>query len=456
MPYKIEVQDGDRLLFAEILDALGQTQFAIATAADVKPPWLSQVLKGQRKKVDGDMLERVANVFVDGLKSLNENTRFPPERVQVVLASLSRFTAKAAAEVAPKVYPPGGLVAVDAAHYISRQADEEALQAFQMMPFTMLVRGPVQCGKSSLLARLQHKARELGLKTAWFDPTLLSQPQTTSDERRVNAPPAMSLAKLLQEQWGLAPLANEEIDSISQVLNWLSRELAPTSSTPRLLILDDLAALGAHTAEDWLSSFVRAMHNKRATGGPQVSVAVGITHHFAVDFRRKTLDVSSVVHWWPRIELDWLTETDVRHLEQVITGSSTSDDLCELFGGQPYLTHAAVAQSEFRNSVRLWTHEPSDNNASAVRRTQPYRRHRSAIRHAIWGQARGIDAEVQRVIKAFSVACSGKVPPSHDHESFLVTSRLIKVVNQAGKKASAPALNMYRLIADDLIESLGK
>jgi transcriptional regulator with XRE-family HTH domain len=458
MAYKIAVQEGDRLLFSEILDALGQTQSAIAKAAIVKPPWLSQVLKGQRKKVDGDMLERVANVLVDGLKSIEGNSRFPKERVQVVLASLSRFTAAAAAEVAPKVYPPGGLVAVDAAHYIKRAFDEDALKVFQgTMPFTMLVRGPVQSGKSSLLARLQNKAGAIGFKTAWFDPKgLSSQPEIATDKIEVNAIAAASVAKLLEEQWGLTPPDEVAIESIEGLLNWLLRALAPTASTPRLLILDDVAALGAHAAEDWLSLFVRTMHNKRATGGPQVSLAVGFSHHFETGFSRKTLVLSSVVHWWPRIELDWLTEAEVRTLEKGITGSSTLDDLYDLFGGQPYLTHAALAHGEFLHTVRTWTRVPSNDNAGAIRRLQPYRRHKSAIRHAIVGRARATDAEIQEVLKAFADACSGKVIRIPDHESFLETSKLIKIVNKRGKKSIAPALNIYRLIADDLSATPGK
>lgn len=445
MAKQVPLSDDDRRLLGEILDILNLDNKKLAGLSKVSEPWLSQVRKGRRKSVDSQMLERVANVLVQSLSDSLADNKVSESRAHIALTFLSRYTAAAAALVPRKTHRPGGPVPVDAAHYIKRDADDEAMMALQDMPFTMMVAGPVQCGKSTLLARLEQKAREIGVETAWFDARLPTNPteQKTRHQPDLNATAALALSELLQAQWGLERPRDDGPDSIPKLIHWLLKSLAPTASKPRLLILDDLSSLGTRAADDWLSLFVRKM-DTRAITRVQMSIAVGLTHQFGQDFARKLIEISSIVHWWPKIELGWLGSDEAVKLESAVTGAaSEDDDLYKLFAGQPYLTHSAAVDTDFREAVRRWTEKSTTVRARAIRNALPYKRHLTAIKFAILGPTLEPDSGTTSLLETFIDACDGRVPKDHHKELFLKKAKLL---NDAGQ----PALPIYRLIAEDL------
>jgi hypothetical protein len=360
---------------------------------------------------------------------------------------LGRFTTAAAALVPRKIHRPGGPMPVDAVPNIKRDADDEALMALQDLPFTMMVAGPVQCGKSTLLARLEQKARDIGVETAWFDARMSPTPNTQKAKHQPdsNAAAALALSELLQAQWGLTPARDGVPDSIPKLIRWMLEALAPTASKPRLLVLDDLANLGAHAVDDWLSLFVRKM-DTRAITRVQISIAVGVTHHFGLAFARKLVELSSIVHWSPKIELDWFGSSEVAELENAVNGAKLPNhDLWNLFKGQPYLTHAAALDTGFREAVRRWTEKPTAAKARPIREAVPYMRHLTAIKFAIMGPTLEPDIRTDPLVKTFTSACVGKpqLPMDHDQELFLKKAKLL---DDGGK----PTLSIYRLIAEDL------
>lgn len=451
MTRQMDLSDDDRQFLNEMVSVLGLTKTRLAILANVRQPWLSDVLNGRRRAVDGEMLESVAKQIAIALKGRTPNAQFSEDRTRVALIFLTRFTSAAIAMLPRKIYRPGGPVPVDAGHYVERFADGETLQALQEPPFTMLVSGPVQCGKSSLLARLERKAQDLGFETARFDLRLPITPvlQKAKNQLDINATAAAAVSKLLQAQWGLEPPRDGLMDSIPRLVNWLSKALATTASKPRLLILDDLARLGARAVEDWISLFIRAMHNYRATFSIQLSMAVGLKHHFSQYFRRRLLDLSSVVHWWPKIELGWLNDIEVTNLYNAVTGASCKvgdDDIKDLYyclSGQPYLTHAAAGDRYFRESVQRWTADPlSKANSESLRLTEPYIRHRNATKLAILGPTLEVERETYDLLQAFIKACSGTAIANPDHKLFLEKAKLLK-------EDGNPALGIYSLFAKD-------
>lgn len=445
----VDLSEDDRISFQVILDAAGMNQKRLAELAQISPGWLSQMLKGQRKRLDSEKIERVANVLVESLTRRQTDGAFPEQRVRIALASLSRFSEVAAGALPPRTYPAGGPVPVDGAHYIHREADDEAMEALQREPFTMVVKGPVQCGKSSILARLEHRARQLGFETAWFDPRvpISPQPKPTQQATDPDSEAPLLLSELLQAEWGLEPVGDREPISIRRVVTWLGRAMSSTRSKPRLLILDDLSKLGPRGVEDW-SQFVRTMHNKRATGGPQVSIAVGVTYNFVPYFERKLFELSSVVHWWPRIELGWFDSAAAGKLVNMVTGeSSMTDSIYELFKGQPYLTHAGALDESFRSTIEHWTHDNSEGNAESVLSSQIYRRYLNALRLTVLGPTLEANGEALRLLDAFVGTLSGQTSLDRDQKLFLERA---KVLTEAG----TPTLSICRLIAHDLIKSV--
>jgi len=377
---------------------------------------------------------------------------------QIDLGALERFS-----QLTPKplkIHQPGGAVPSDATPYVKRAHDDLILETLGLPSVAMLVRGPSQCGKSTALALLERRLHETGIETAWFDPQpASSDPRPGIDsEAEGDAHAASALCELLQARWGLQQPRRGTINTIPKLNNWLLRELAPTASRPRLLIMDDLLALGGPAAERWLSLFVRNMVNQHATSsGVNILVAVGLTDHFGAYFERKLILISSIVEWEQKFELGWLTRDEVGELVRQLRDKQTTelsntttecDELFRMFRGQPYLTHAAAVHRSFREAVRQWLAEPSEDSAGSLRQLKWYRRHLSAIRLALCGPTHVPGSEARLLITALRQACRApstdpRPVSDYDHALFLKTAKLL---DEDGR----PSIELYRLIAEDL------
>jgi transcriptional regulator with XRE-family HTH domain len=458
MPRQIEVSEGDRSLIDELRSSLGLTQRSLSKLASVTQPWLSQVLKGQRKNADSEMIERVATALVELLKD-RDDAQFEDEQKRILLETLSRFSPAAAALVPPKTYWPGGPVPAIAAHYIRRDEDRDIEDAIRQGHYCVQVRGPVQCGKTSLLARLEHRARAIKTETAWFDlrlPVVGSTQNTKPQE--INASVCIALCDFLCTQWGLRTQGTAP-DSIGKLLGWFKEALPPTASRPRLLIMDDLASLGAQAAEQWLS-FVRDLENTYKKS--QLSIAVGLTHQCGPRFMRRMMLISSLVSWTRDIEVKWFNPTEVTELQNQLSDNSPDNkELFRLFRGQPYLTHSAIVDEGFRKAVRGWTDSKTADarrkREGDVKDSEAYRRHLTAVRRALLGHAVALDEETARVLQAFVDVCSDKkVLLRPQDREFFDSAKLLNFgsnqigVHQKDQQGTSPRLEIYRLIAKDL------
>jgi transcriptional regulator with XRE-family HTH domain len=439
MAIKTNLSHADRRLLNEMLDALGLTQKEMASRADVSQPWLSQALKGKRTSVDGEMLGRVANVLVEILGKRRPDGRFTKERTDAALNFLNGLVSGSAI---PKLYRPGGPVPVDASHYVRRGTDNYALEAFQQMPFTMLVRGPVQCGKSSLLKRLEHKAQEIAIESVSFDPQQVNQ-QADFDTAAVQ-----ELYKSIKSKWGLEPFSTHGgvPNNTYDLLNWLVRVLPPPNK-PRLLILDDLVGLGTEATDRWISNFVRGLDGLRET--LQISVAVGLTYQFDAAFQQMLIRISSIVHWAPLVDVGWLSRERVDELVRTAAeGSSEIGDLFELLAGQPYLTHVAAVDADFREALREWIRDKdSEKSASTVRGHRAYRMHLRAIQSAILGPTSIPSRAAKALLRDFNGRLLGEPLGNPEHGSFF---ELAKLIESSGE----PTLGIYKLIAEQLKDEL--
>ena len=223
----IDLAEGDGQLLREIYEDCGLSQKELARIAGVKQSWLSNVVTGNRREVDHDMIEKVASNLVPVvIRSLAEG-KLHEDRGPIALALLSRLTPAAAAVVPQRVYRPGSRLPDNAAHFVRRPEEKTVMDLLLgNRPFAVCISGPVQCGKTGLLARLESKAKEKGTETAWFDPRSVTG-------REVEANVARGLAEQLQIQWGLDEPKGSSPDSIVKLHHWLTRALTPTASRPR-------------------------------------------------------------------------------------------------------------------------------------------------------------------------------------------------------------------------------
>ena len=81
-----------------------------------------------------------------------------------------------------KLDPVGGAVPLDSRFYIERPTDAEFREAIARQDSIVLVKGPRQVGKTSLLARGLQQAREAGARVVMTDFQKLSDSQLATTE----------------------------------------------------------------------------------------------------------------------------------------------------------------------------------------------------------------------------------------------------------------------------------
>ena len=450
-----KLTETDRQAFNEYVNALDLTQRQLAEQAGVTQSWLSQSFTGRSASVDAEKLEKVANLLISLINQRQPDSRLSADRAKIALSFLSRFSGEAMALAQPQMMSQPGDVVAFGDYYVTRSKDAELLQMLECLPFSALVMSAPQCGTSSLLAHLESKAREQRVECAWWDPKRMTSGLTAEE---ISEAASLHLYRTLQAQWGLKPSRDGEPNSITLLFHWLMKELASTAATPRLLIMDDLASLGAGELSNWLSNFVRAIDTTRPRTRMNLSIVVGITHHFEVAFHKRMLELSSIVHWRPNLELDWFTDEEMKQIERAITGKNDKkSNLFELFGGQPYLTHAALTDKPFYEAVRNWDEafkkeakgdlaEPSaETLARPILGSRFYKKHRKAISSALCGSSRDSNSNCKDLIRGFYKACSTQRDDNKpDQKVFFERVKLLK--------NNEPRISLYRLIAEDLFE----
>ena len=239
------------------------------------------------------------------------------------------------------------------------------------------------------------------------------------------------------------------IETLADLNRWLVAELKASASTRRLLILDDLGALGQRAAEHWTGAFVRNLVNQRTMWSVNISIAVGISERSITSFTDSDSFIRSEAYWDPKIEVNWLTDDEVRGLwQQLYTSKATEvtersiNEIITLLKGQPYLTHAALIDKGFWVLLREWCRDHEPETASAIRRSTWYSRHLAAIRSAIHGLEP--DATTRLLVRTFFQACLSEAATiGLDERRFLKQAMLIDTPGH-------PYLDIYRLMAEDL------
>src|SRR5436305_2313143 len=138
--------------------------------------------------------------------------------------------------------PPGGDVPLDSTFYIERPADEEFRAALARQDSIVLVKGPRQVGKTSLLARGLHHARQAGARVVLTDFQQLTAEQLASTDGLF-----FTIAELMAEELEM-DVSLEEVWNPRRGWNvnferFLRRHALDESETPLVWGLDDVDRL---------------------------------------------------------------------------------------------------------------------------------------------------------------------------------------------------------------------
>jgi class 3 adenylate cyclase len=239
----------------------------------------------------------------------------------------------------------GGAVPPDSPFYIEREADAEFLEAIRCTESIVLVKGPRQMGKTSLLGRGVRQVRDLGWRCATTDFQKLSSSQMQSEDTFYKLL-AATLARQLKFQYDFE---NEWMDVFGANMNMdnFIRSLLEDSDDPLVWFMDEADKLfGAPFASDFFG-LVRSWHNSRATEpfGPWGRFTVVIAyateaHLFIKDLNQSPFNVGR------QLELQSFNVPQMSDLNKRYGSPIGSEEdvaqLHALIAGQPFLTRRAL------------------------------------------------------------------------------------------------------------------
>jgi hypothetical protein len=227
--------------------------------------------------------------------------------------------------------------------YVRRRCDDELDRAIEDRESIILIKGPRQIGKTSLIGRGQRTVERLNWRLACSDFQKLSTRQMESEEAFYRV-----LATTLTQQLGVPfDFDSEWPEVLGPNLNMdgLIRKLLEASPEPLVWFIDEADRIFASPFASEFYGLVRSWHNGRAMDrrGPwsRLTVVIGYAteaHLFIKDLHQSPFNVGL------NIELEMFDMGNLIDLNERYGAPLSSADLHELhglLGGHPYLTRRA-------------------------------------------------------------------------------------------------------------------
>jgi len=274
------------------------------------------------------------------------------------------------------VEPIGGAMPLHSPYYIARAADASFESAIARRDSIVLVKGPRQTGKTSLLARGLQQARDMGAHVVFTDFQKLSPDHWTSMGSLYTAlvqqiADQLELGVSLQDVWSDRRGVNENFE------RYLKREVLQKLSAPVVWGLDEVDKLFGYSYSSEVFALFRSWHNERALHptGPWSRLTLAITyaseaHLFITDLNQSPFNVGT------RLTLEDFTYSQVQELNHLY-GSPLRNDVEKngfyaLIGGSPYLVrrglHEMVEQKKDFSMLEVQAGHPEGPFAAHLQR----------------------------------------------------------------------------------------
>ncbi len=241
---------------------------------------------------------------------------------------------------------PGGAMPLDSGFYVTRPADTDFTTALDRGDSIVLVKGARQVGKTSLLARALHRARENNVAVVLTDFQALTSSAFDTTDRFLR-----TLAELIADQLDLdASPQSAWNDFLGPSINFerfLRREVFPKVPTSLVWALDETDRLFNFPYASEVFGLFRSWHNLRALdpSGPWHRLTLAIAyateaHLFITDLNQSPFNVGT------RLTLGDFTPEDVADLNgrygSPLGNQAEVDRFFALTGGHPYLTQCGL------------------------------------------------------------------------------------------------------------------
>ncbi|MBC8136242.1 MAG: AAA-like domain-containing protein [Fibrella sp.] len=316
--------------------------------------------------------------------------------------------------VAPE--PSSGAIVPGSPYYVERSADRQIAQAIRRGDGLILVKGPRQIGKTSLIAQTVAQLRSENHRVVVTDVQALGAAALHSASAFVSA-----LVRNLRSQAGRGeplpntvplPLTTDSGLLPGEILErFLEHEmLAPGSvGTPLVWVLDEVDGIFACDFRDEIFALFRSWYNARAFDPTGIWRNLTLIISFATEAHLFIADLNqSPFNVGTRFTLADFTPDEVAVLSDRFRTGLSRDDLrrlTTLLGGHPYLNHRALAGIAARETDLFMLEALANQDGETIFSDHLKRMEGRIVR----------DATLRR---AMSALLSGATTPAMDAESF--------------------------------------
>jgi len=284
--------------------------------------------------------------WLDGLQHINWHQSDSEEEFFAQLHGNITGQAYPPPAAYPRIIQETGTMRPDSLFYIRRHEDEIAERRLEQPGSMIVVQGPLQSGKSSLLIRLHARSRHKGYRTIYLDF------QTGFDKRQLsslhNIFQAIAHRMALLFKTSLKPddvWDSKHLGEKGSFENFLARAVLANSSLPAVIILDELDRLFERSYSNDFFGAILGWHKKQATEGSdweKLHIALGhaINPTLWLDPSQSPFSIGK------SLLLSDFTHDQVAklngHLGSPLNDPKEIEFLIDLLGGHPYLVHQAL------------------------------------------------------------------------------------------------------------------
>lgn len=245
-----------------------------------------------------------------------------------------------------KIEPCGGAMPLDSQFYVERQTDKDFQTTIQRRDGIVLLKGPRQVGKTSLLARGLQQAREAGVRVLLTDFQKLVEPQLQNSETFF-----LALAQMLAKQLRLKVSPKESWSSdypaSGNFENYFLDEILANIEEPVLWAIDEADKLFDYPFSSEIFAMLRTWYNDRALNPDspcsQLTLAIAYateSYLFIKDQNQSPFNVGT------KLVLKDFTLKQVADLNQrygtPLKNNEQIKRFHQLVGGQPYLVRCGL------------------------------------------------------------------------------------------------------------------
>jgi DNA-binding SARP family transcriptional activator len=327
---------------------------------------------------------------------------------------------------------PGGAVPPGSPFYVERPTDAEYRAALSRGESIVLVKGARQVGKTSLLARGLHDAREGGARIVLTDFQMLTPEQLASPNALF-----LALAQTLADQLRLdaepEALWSPRRSWIVNFHRYLLQEALEGVETHVIWGMDEVDCLFAFPYASEVFGFIRSWLNARSLdpGSPWGRLTVAIAYAteaflFISDLNQSPFNVGA------RLELGDFTLEQVAELNRrhgsPLSDQAAVDRLYRLVGGHPYLVRTGLHEVAARGV------DPERLERAAAREDGPFGAHLRRLTHSL--------SKDEELCEAVRRVLAGKPCPTR---AAFYRLRSAGVLTGDAPEEARPRCELYRL-----------